>query len=61
VVAVLDPRLATNARYRWDIVRALPPMGRTKDRAEAERWLRAIRDGRAEAEAAEVRTSGRRG
>jgi ATP-dependent DNA helicase DinG len=46
VVAVLDPRLATNVRYRWDIVRALPPMTRTKDRAEAERWLRRIRDER---------------
>jgi ATP-dependent DNA helicase DinG len=39
VVAVLDPRLATNARYRWDIIRALPPMRRTKDRAEAEAFL----------------------
>jgi ATP-dependent DNA helicase DinG len=29
VVAVLDPRLAT-ARYRWDVVRALPPMRRTR-------------------------------
>jgi ATP-dependent DNA helicase DinG len=47
VVAVLDPRLATSARYRWDIIRALPPMNRTKDRAEAERRLRAIRDRRA--------------
>ena len=36
VVAVLDPRLATSARYRWEIVRALPPMRRTRDRAEAE-------------------------
>lgn len=42
VVAVLDPRLATNARYRWDIVRALPPMRRTRDRAEAEAFLAAI-------------------
>jgi ATP-dependent DNA helicase DinG len=33
VVAVLDPRLAT-ARYRWDLIRGLPPMHRTKDRAE---------------------------
>ena len=33
VVAVLDPRLAT-ARYRWDLIRGLPPMRRTKDRAE---------------------------
>ena len=38
-MAVLDPRLATNARYRWDIVRALPPMRRTRDRAEAEAFL----------------------
>lgn len=51
VVAVLDPRLATSVRYRWDIVRALPPMQRTKDRREAERWLRAIRDERAGAPA----------
>lgn len=41
VVAVLDPRLA-KARYRWDLVRALPPMRRTKDRAEAEAFLREI-------------------
>jgi ATP-dependent DNA helicase DinG len=41
VVAVLDPRLA-KATYRWDIVNALPPMRRTKDRAEAERFLRSI-------------------
>jgi ATP-dependent DNA helicase DinG len=44
VVAVLDPRLAT-AGYRWDIVRALPPMRRTKDPEEARAALRAIRDG----------------
>ncbi|QYG93673.1 ATP-dependent DNA helicase [Iamia sp. SCSIO 61187] len=41
VVAVLDPRLA-KARYRWDLVRALPPMRRTKDRAEAEAFLRQV-------------------
>ena len=35
VVAVLDSRLGT-ARYRWDIVSALPPMRRTRDRAEVE-------------------------
>jgi ATP-dependent DNA helicase DinG len=45
VVAVFDPRLATNTRYRWDIVNALPPMRRTRDRAEAEAFLAAIRDG----------------
>src|SRR5690606_11815972 len=33
VVAVLDPRLAT-ASYRWDLVRGLPPMRRTKDQAD---------------------------
>lgn len=42
VVAVLDPRLAT-ARYRWDLVRALPPMARTRHRAEAEAFLRRAR------------------
>lgn len=41
VVAVLDPRLA-KARYRWDLIRALPPMRRTKDRAVAEAYLRDI-------------------
>ena len=41
VVAVLDPRLA-RAKYRWELVRALPPMRRTKDRAEAEAYLRQI-------------------
>ena len=46
VVAVLDPRLATSATYRWDLVRGLPPMRRTRDRAEAETFLRVIRDGR---------------
>jgi len=45
VVAVLDPRLAT-ASYRWDLVRALPPMRRTKVRAEAEQLLREITLGR---------------
>ena len=38
VVAVLDRRLGT-ARYRWDIVKALPPMRRTRDRAEVEAFL----------------------
>ncbi len=44
VVAVFDPRLATNARYRWDIINALPPMKRTKSREDAEIRLRAVRD-----------------
>ncbi len=41
VVAVLDPRLGT-AAYRWEIVNALPPMRRTRHRAEAEAFLREI-------------------
>jgi len=41
VVAVMDPRLGT-ANYRWDIVRALPPMKRTRHRAEVEAFLRTI-------------------
>ncbi|MBI2708705.1 MAG: ATP-dependent DNA helicase [Actinobacteria bacterium] len=44
VVAVLDPRLATQAAYRWDIVRALPPMRRTRDRAEALAELRSLHE-----------------
>jgi ATP-dependent DNA helicase DinG len=49
VVAVFDPRLA-KANYRWDIVNALPPMHRTKDRSEAEAFLRALLlDGRGQA------------
>ena len=38
VVAVLDPRLG-KAGYRWDLVRALPPMKRTRDRADVEAFL----------------------
>jgi ATP-dependent DNA helicase DinG len=41
VVAVLDSRLAT-ASYRWQLIRALPPMRRTKDPRVAEAFLRAI-------------------
>lgn len=41
VVAVFDPRLG-KANYRWDIVRALPPMRRTRHRDEAEAFLREI-------------------
>jgi ATP-dependent DNA helicase DinG len=44
VVAVMDPRLGT-ARYRWDIVKALPPMQRTRDRSVAEAFLRDIAAG----------------
>jgi ATP-dependent DNA helicase DinG len=46
VVAVLDPRMATSAAYRWDMVAALPPMPRTRDLAVAEAFLRDIRDQR---------------
>jgi ATP-dependent DNA helicase DinG len=38
VVAVLDPRLG-KANYKWDLVRALPPMKRTRHRAEVEAFL----------------------
>ena len=38
VVAILDSRLAT-ARYRWDIVGALPPMARTRHRDEVVEFL----------------------
>lgn len=41
VVAVLDRRLGT-ARYRWDVIGALPPMRRTRHRAEVEEFLRDI-------------------
>ena len=41
VFAVLDPRLAS-AGYRWDVVRALPPMRRTRRREEVEAFLREI-------------------
>jgi ATP-dependent DNA helicase DinG len=43
VVAVFDPRLAT-ARYRWEVVNALPPMRRTRERSEVEAFLRDLRD-----------------
>lgn len=41
VVAVLDRRLGA-ARYRWDLIRALPPMRRTRDRADVEAFLREL-------------------
>jgi ATP-dependent DNA helicase DinG len=40
-VAVLDRRLGT-ANYRWDIVKALPPMRRTRSRADVEAFLAEI-------------------
>jgi len=42
-VAVMDPRLGT-ARYRWDIVNALPPMRRTRERGELESFLEQLAD-----------------
>jgi ATP-dependent DNA helicase DinG len=45
VVAVLDPRLGTRKQYRWEMLAALPPMRRTRDRAEVEAFLRAIAAG----------------
>ena len=42
VVAVLDSRLG-KARYRWDLIRALPPMRRTKLRSEVEEFLSPLR------------------
>ena len=41
-IAVLDPRLAT-ARYGPKIVATLPPMRRTRDRADIEAFLRELR------------------
>jgi len=41
VVAVLDRRLGA-ARYRWEIVNALPPMRRTRDRAEVAAFLASL-------------------
>jgi ATP-dependent DNA helicase DinG len=39
VVAILDPRLATKASYRWALIDALPPMKRTKHFAEVATFL----------------------
>lgn len=44
VVAVFDPRLG-KANYRWDIVKALPPMRRTRERDDVETFLREITAG----------------
>ncbi len=42
VIAVFDPRMATNERYRWDVINALPPMPRTKERSEVEKFLQSL-------------------
>jgi ATP-dependent DNA helicase DinG len=39
----MDPRLG-KARYRWDIVSALPPMKRTRHRSDVVEFLETIRD-----------------
>jgi len=44
VVAVLDPRLATARSYRWELINSLPPMRRTRERSEAEAFLRELRE-----------------
>ncbi len=41
VVAVLDSRLGT-ARYRWDLVNALPPMKRTRHKADVVEFLKSL-------------------
>ncbi len=42
VAAVLDPRLG-KANYRWELVRALPPMRRTRHRDDAVAFLESLR------------------
>ena len=44
VVAVLDSRLATKKSYRWELINALPPLKRTKDRDEVVEFLKTLRD-----------------
>jgi ATP-dependent DNA helicase DinG len=44
VVAVLDRRLG-KASYRWALVRALPPMRRTRLRSDVEEFLAPLRHG----------------
>lgn len=44
VVAVLDSRLANSRGYRWDLINALPPFRRTKDRHEVYQFLRRLDD-----------------
>jgi ATP-dependent DNA helicase DinG len=43
VVAILDPRLAS-ATYRWELVRALPPMRRTRHREDVAAFLAHLHD-----------------
>ena len=39
VVAVLDSRLATSKSYRWELINALPPLRRTRDKNEVLAFL----------------------
>jgi ATP-dependent DNA helicase DinG len=39
VVAIMDPRLNTAKSYRYELLAALPPMKRTRDRSEVEKFL----------------------
>ena len=48
VVAVFDTRLG-KARYRWSLINALPPMRRTRHRAEVEQFLASLQAPAAEA------------
>lgn len=42
VVAVLDSRLATSKSYRWELINALPPLKRTRDKEEVLEFLREL-------------------
>ena len=42
VVAILDPRLATSRHYRWDLINALPPFPRTKDKDQVMAFLKEL-------------------
>lgn len=53
VVAVLDSRLATNRHYRWNLINALPPFRRSKDRDEVTAFLSQLNES-AELEATEL-------
>ena len=58
VVAVLDPRLARQKAYRWELVNSLPPMRRTRDRAEVEAYLRELAGDEAPPQPAAAATGG---
>lgn len=42
VVAIMDSRLANKKSYRWELIKALPPMKRTKDLSEATAFLKSL-------------------